>query len=543
MTISGAYCIYYLEYLCYYFLQDVAENQARVDKASQDKNKLDQILRSLNEEVIYQDEVISKLNKEKKYMIESQNTFVEELAANEDRFSHLNDVKAKLEKTLDQMDSALENEKRIKGNVEKERRRLEGDLKMTQEGVMDLERSKRELEQAILRKDTEVHQMMTRLDDEQSGMNRIQKAIKDLQARVEEMEEELEAERQGRAKADRQRQDLAREYDELTERLDESSVATAAQIELNKKREAEILRMRKDLEECNIQREATMMSLRKKHQDAVSEMSEQIDQLNKLKARLEKDKQTVRMQLDDTKAATEHINHERSVAEKNLKSLDNQLMNLQKKIDDNVAILCDYENQNRRLTSENANQFTRLEEVMGNASMMQKMRIQLAAQLEDAKRMCDEEAKERQSLLGRFRTLEHEYDGVKTHCDDEIQQKEEIARQLIKGNAECDLWRKKYEQEAIAKIEELEAARVKLQARLAECESTISNMNGKLIDLEKSKTATSREIEDMAIRVDQANAPVQSGREEDQDDGQGDRRVEGQGRQHVHGVEQQPKGV
>ncbi len=56
------------------------------------------------------------------------------------------------------------------------------------------------------------------------------------------MEEELEAERQGRAKAERQRQDLAHEYDELTERLDESCVATAAQMELNKKREAEILR-------------------------------------------------------------------------------------------------------------------------------------------------------------------------------------------------------------------------------------------------------------------------------------------------------------
>ncbi len=195
----------------------------------------------------------------------------------------------------------MENEKRHKGNVEKERRRLEGELKMCQESVLDLERGKRDLEQAILRKDTEIHQMMTQLDDEQSGMGRIQKAIKEHQSRVEEMEEELDAERQGRSKAERQRQDLAHELDELTERLDESCVATAAQIELNKKREAEILRMRKDLEENNIQHEATLMSLRKKHNDAVAEMSEQIDQLNKMKARIEKDKGTVRMQLEDTR--------------------------------------------------------------------------------------------------------------------------------------------------------------------------------------------------------------------------------------------------
>ena len=46
--------------------------------------------------------------------------------------------------------------------------------------------------------------------------------------------------------------------------------------------------------------------------DAISEMSEQIDQLGKLKARIEKDKMTVRMQLDDTKSATDHVSHEKA---------------------------------------------------------------------------------------------------------------------------------------------------------------------------------------------------------------------------------------
>lgn len=102
-------------------------------------------------------------------------------------------------------------------------------------------------------------------------------------ARVEEWEEELEAERQGRAKAERIKSDLVKELEELTDRLEEASGATSAQIELNKKREAEVSRMRKDLEEAAIQQEVTMLSLRKKHQDAIGEMSEQIEQLNKLK--------------------------------------------------------------------------------------------------------------------------------------------------------------------------------------------------------------------------------------------------------------------
>ena len=78
---------------------------------------------------------------------------------------------------------------------------------------------------------------------------------------------------------------MVKELEELTDRLEEASGATAAQMELNKKREMEVGRMRKDLEEASIQQESTMLSLRKKHQDAISEMSEQIEQLNKLKTR------------------------------------------------------------------------------------------------------------------------------------------------------------------------------------------------------------------------------------------------------------------
>jgi len=95
----------------------------------------------------------------------------------------------------------------------------------------------------------------------------------------------LEAERQARAKAEKQKSDLAREIDELTERLDEAGGATSAQMELNKKRETELAKLRRDLEESNIQQEASLAAIRKKHNDATAEMGEQIDTLNKLKAK------------------------------------------------------------------------------------------------------------------------------------------------------------------------------------------------------------------------------------------------------------------
>ena len=127
---------------------------------------------------------------------------------------------------------------------------------MAQEVVADIERSKKELEGIISRRDSELNAQTSKLDDEQVLVGKVQKSIKDIQAHVEEQEEELEAERQARAKAERQRSDLAREMESLGDRLNEAGGATSAQIELNKKRETEVAKLRKDIEESNIQHES-----------------------------------------------------------------------------------------------------------------------------------------------------------------------------------------------------------------------------------------------------------------------------------------------
>ncbi len=48
--------------------------------------------------------------------------------------------------------------------------------------------------------------------------------------------------------------------------------ATAAQIEMNKKREAELHKLRRALEEATLQHEATAATLRKKHADSVADL-------------------------------------------------------------------------------------------------------------------------------------------------------------------------------------------------------------------------------------------------------------------------------
>ena len=128
-----------------------------------------------------------------------------------------------------------------------------------------------------------------------------------FQARIEELEEELEAERAARAKVEKQRADLSRELEDISERLEEAGGATAAQIEMNKKREAEFQKLRRDLEESTLQHEATAATLRKKHADSVADLGEQIDNLQRVKQKLEKEKSELRLELDDVVSNMEQL--------------------------------------------------------------------------------------------------------------------------------------------------------------------------------------------------------------------------------------------
>jgi len=52
---------------------------------------------------------------------------------------------------------------------------------------------------------------------------------------------------------------------------------------VNKKREAELQKLRRELEEAKVQGEAQAAAMRKKQQDSVNELTEQIDQITKAK--------------------------------------------------------------------------------------------------------------------------------------------------------------------------------------------------------------------------------------------------------------------
>merc|ERR1740137_19745 len=327
--------------------KDIEDVELAILKVEQDKGNRDHTIKVLQDEVAEQDEVVNKLNKEKKHLSATQAKSNEDLVAAEEKVAHLMSVKSQLESTLDQLESGLD----------KAKRKVEGDLKMAQDAVADLERGKREVEGVIASKEKNNQLLSAKLDDEQSLVAKAQKNIKELQGRVEATEEELEAERQARAQAERRRSDLSREIDQLGGRLDEAGGATVAQVELNKKRESEIVKLRKDVEEANISSESVLSNMKRKQGDAVLEMTEQIDALQKMKAKIDEDKTIIMAEISDARAATDEVVRAQASQDKSNKALLEQLNATNKKVDASTLTLGDYAMSKNKIANENAELF------------------------------------------------------------------------------------------------------------------------------------------------------------------------------------------
>ncbi|KAJ8374879.1 hypothetical protein SKAU_G00054590 [Synaphobranchus kaupii] len=495
-----------LEDECSELKKDIDDLELTLAKVEKEKHATENKVKNMTEEMAALDEIIAKLTKEKKALQEAHQQTLDDLQCEEDKVNTLTKAKAKLEQQVDDLEGSLEQEKKIRMDLERAKRKLEGDLKLSQESLMDLENDKQQLEEKLKKKDFEISQLNSKIEDEQNMGAQLQKKLKELQARIEELEEELEAERAARAKVEKQRADLARELEEISERLEEAGGATSAQIEMNKKREAEFQKMRRDLEESTLQHEATAATLRKKHADSVADLGEQIDNLQRVKQKLEKEKSEFRLELDDVVSNMEQIVKTKANLEKMCRTQEDQVNEYRAKAEEGQRSINDFTMQKAKLQTENGELARLLEEKDSLVSQLTRGKQSYTQQIEDLKRQLEEEVKAKNALAHAVQSARHDSDLLREQYEEEQEAKAELQRSLSKANSEVAQWRTKYETDAIQRTEELEDAKKKLVQRLQDAEEAVEAVNAKCSSLEKTKHRLQNEIEDLMVDVERSNA-------------------------------------
>ncbi|KAG2456547.1 MYH7 protein, partial [Polypterus senegalus] len=495
-----------LEDECSELKRDIDDMEMMLAKVEKEKHATENKVKNLTEELAALDENVGKLAKEKKTLQEANQQILDDLQAEEDKVNTLIKAKDKLEQQVDDLECTLDQEKKIRTDLERAKRKLEGDLKLSQECIMDLENDKQQQEEKLKKKEFEISNLNSKIEDEQALVGQLQKKIKELQARVEELEEELEAERAMRAKAEKQRSDLARELEELIEKLEEAGGSTAAQIDINKKREAEFLKLRRDLEEASLQHEAMAAALRKKHGDSVAEFSEQIDNLQRVKQKLEKEKSELKIEVDDLSTNLEQVIKTKTTTEKLCRSYEDQLNESKSKVDELIRQITDLSARKAWLLTENGELIRHVEDKEALINQLSKGKTLFTQQIDDLKRQLEEETKAKNALAHALQASRHDCDLLREQYDEELEAKAELQRLLSKGNSEVAQWRTKYETDAIQRTEELEEAKKKLAARLQEAEESMEAANAKCSSLEKTKSRLQSELEDAMVDLERSNA-------------------------------------
>lgn len=498
-----------LEDECTELKKDIDDLQLGLAKVEKEKHATENKVTNLTEALNTLEQSMSKLQEDKKDVQEAHQQIRDNFQAEQDKVRTLTKWKNKLEQKVDILESALESQKKARMDLERLKRKLEADSRVSCGQIMDMENDKDRLQEKLKKLEFEYSQLSTKLEDEQALTSQFQKKIQELQVRIEEVEEELESERTLKEMVEKQRGELARELEELCERLEQAGGQNAAQIELNKRRESELGKMRRDLDESSLAHEAQISTLRKKHAEVSTEMSEAIDNLQRVRQKLEKQNSDLKMEVSDLAANVETVTKNKLGYEKMCRNLEDLLQESQSKQDSYSCEINESSLIRCRLETDNKENERMLEEKEQLVIQLTRTKKSQAQQIEELKRNLDEETKAKGALAHALQASRHANELIQEKQEQDQEAKGDLQRLLTKANTEVSEWRTKYETDAIQRTEELEDAKKKLAIRLEEAEQTVGSTQAKCASLEKSKSRQAAEIEDLGIELERATFGAQ----------------------------------
>jgi chromosome segregation ATPase len=330
-------------------------------------------------------------------------------------------------------------------------------------------------------------------------------ALSRLEDKIRLLQDDLESERELRSRIEREKADLSVQVIQLSERLEEAEGGAESQFEINKKRDTELLKLRKLLEDVHIESEETASLLKRKHQEIVVDFQEQIDVLAKAKSRAEKEKSKFQAEVYELISQVESSNKERLLACKTVERLEVTISELNIRIEELNRTIVDITSHKTRLSQENIELTKEVQDIKVNLENAIYLKSQLAGQLEDARRRAEDDERRRAIIEANLHQVEVELESVRVQLEEESEARLELERQYVKSQGEVQIWKSKYETEALARAEEVEELRRKYTARIQEQEEHIESLLVKINNLEKQKSRLQSEVEVLIIDLEKAN--------------------------------------
>ncbi|RLU25792.1 hypothetical protein DMN91_001951 [Ooceraea biroi] len=319
-------------------------------------------------------------------------------------------------------------------------------------------------------------------------------ALSRLEDKIRLLQDDLESERELRQRIERERADLSVQVIQLSERLEEAEGGAESQFEINKKRDMELAKLRKLLEDVHLESEETAHLLRKKHQEVVVDFQDQIDQLSKARARLVMDvniesitylKTQLAGQLEDARRRLEDEERRRALVEASLHQVEVELESVRVQLEEESEARLDIERQLVKANGEVSIWRSKYEtEANARAEEVEELRRKYSARIQ-------EQEEQIETLLVKINNLEKQ----KSRLQSEV---EVLIIDLEKANATA--------RELQKRVEHLEKINIELKTRLDESlamyEQSQRDLRNKQQELQRTNAELdkTREMKDQLAR-------------------------------------------
>lgn len=349
---------------------------------------------------------------------------------------------------------------------------------------------------------TEVH---THVD---SSSDQTHVAMRRLEERIAILEEDLGSEQHLRKRIEREKHDLQLQIIALSERLTESDAGAETQLDINRKREAEMAKLRKLLEDVHMESEQQIHILRKKHQEAMMELQEQIQSISISKEKIVKEKSKMQSEIAELIAKIEILSQEKTSIRKVVEKLEIQVHEYNVKIESLSKTVVEVTSQKTSLAQENAEVSRRLNEMRHAIETAGLDKNKVASQLKDLQTNLDNLERAKAGAENRVRALEQQLKTITVELEEQRTIRIELERQLNKLKEDGGEWRKRYENEARLRIEDVDNLKKKFGVQIAELTDMIDATNQKLKGVEAQKAKLSTDVQVLIKEVEVSQVTI-----------------------------------
>lgn len=488
--------------------EELAKSLENIKKAGGDIQGKEQELKDKIDELTRKDEEIKKNEAKLKDTSNRLSETESQLSAAQEKGARLDKEKKRVEGELSETKQDLEKEKKAKADLDKNLRKKDAELKDTQGQLEEMTRLKNEEEDVVRRKESEISNLQAAVEAEQNNVTKCQRQNKDLGQKIKDTEDELDNERNQKSRLEKLRNELEAQIAAYEDQIEEAGGANSAATELCRRREDEIAKLRKEKEAAELESQEAADAMKRKYNDLQNQLEDAEDMLRKYKAKAEKEKKAFMSEMADLNEQVDNLAKAKAVADKNAHGLDGSLAEANARIAALEASLRELTDKYNKLVKDNNATVGRLEEAEAREANLAKQKKVLNGQIDELKSQLEDESSQKNALANQLRAASTDLLAARDDLEISNSEKVDLARNLANAQNEIASWRSRLEAEALPKIDELEAEKRRLIARIQEAEDRADEAASKCNNLDKMRSRLMHEVEDMGVELERTRSEL-----------------------------------